>query len=219
MGIARRRFQGDHYDLHPALRERAVALGAVEVGTGELVQRMSGCAASVRGRAADGSRDGTPRPGDAGDRRLARDRRGGGAGVRRSGRPRGRALRPNRELAEEVAAALPGDGHVSSAPTFADPERCGAMVDEAAAALGGIDVLVNNAGVFVPAPDRPRRPTRSGAGVERTLGVNLIGAANVDLVRGTAHARPAAGGSSTSPRAAPSAASPGRPPTARARPG
>jgi hypothetical protein len=42
MGIARRRFQGDHYDLHPALRERAVAMGAVEVGTGELVLRMAG---------------------------------------------------------------------------------------------------------------------------------------------------------------------------------
>ena len=42
MGIPRRRFQGDHYDLHPGLRERALELGAVEVGTGELVQRMSG---------------------------------------------------------------------------------------------------------------------------------------------------------------------------------
>ena len=42
MGIPQRRFQGDHYDLHPGLRERAVELGAVEVGTGELVQRMSG---------------------------------------------------------------------------------------------------------------------------------------------------------------------------------
>jgi hypothetical protein len=56
MGIPRRRFQGDHYDLHPALRERAVALGAVEVGTGELVQRMSGPrgerARARRGRAA-----------------------------------------------------------------------------------------------------------------------------------------------------------------------
>jgi hypothetical protein len=42
MGIPRRRFQGDHYDLHPVLRDRAVALGALEVGTGELVERMSG---------------------------------------------------------------------------------------------------------------------------------------------------------------------------------
>jgi Protein of unknown function (DUF4031) len=42
LGIPRRRFQGDHYDLHPALRERALALGAEEVGTGELVLRMAG---------------------------------------------------------------------------------------------------------------------------------------------------------------------------------
>jgi hypothetical protein len=42
LGVPRRRFQGDHYDLHPALRERAVALGAIEVATGELVVRMAG---------------------------------------------------------------------------------------------------------------------------------------------------------------------------------
>ena len=42
LGIARRRFQGDHYDLHPGLRARAVELGAVEVGTGEFVVRMAG---------------------------------------------------------------------------------------------------------------------------------------------------------------------------------
>jgi Protein of unknown function (DUF4031) len=42
LGIPRRRFQGDHYDLHPALRARAVTLGAVEVATGELVARMAG---------------------------------------------------------------------------------------------------------------------------------------------------------------------------------
>jgi hypothetical protein len=42
LGIARRRFQGDHYDLHAELRARAVELGAVEVGTGDLVSRMAG---------------------------------------------------------------------------------------------------------------------------------------------------------------------------------
>ena len=31
LGIPRRRFQGDHYDLPPQLRERAVALGAEQV--------------------------------------------------------------------------------------------------------------------------------------------------------------------------------------------
>jgi hypothetical protein len=42
LGIPRHRFQGDHYDLPPQLRARAVALGAQEVGTRELTQRMVG---------------------------------------------------------------------------------------------------------------------------------------------------------------------------------
>jgi hypothetical protein len=42
LGIPRHRFQGDHYDLPPHLRARAVALGAEEVGTRELTGRMAG---------------------------------------------------------------------------------------------------------------------------------------------------------------------------------
>jgi hypothetical protein len=42
LGIPRHRFQGDHYDLPPHLRARAVALGAEEVGTRELTRRMAG---------------------------------------------------------------------------------------------------------------------------------------------------------------------------------
>jgi Protein of unknown function (DUF4031) len=42
LGIPRHRFQGDHYDLPPWLRERAVGLGAHEVSTTELLRRMAG---------------------------------------------------------------------------------------------------------------------------------------------------------------------------------
>ena len=42
LGIPRHRFQGDHYDLPPWLRERAVQIGAEEVSTAELLQRMAG---------------------------------------------------------------------------------------------------------------------------------------------------------------------------------
>src|SRR5215470_3152316 len=42
LGIPRTRFQGDHYDLPPWGRERAVSLGAEEVSTGELLLRMAG---------------------------------------------------------------------------------------------------------------------------------------------------------------------------------
>ena len=42
LGIPRSRFQGDHYDLPPWVRTRAVGLGALEVSTGELLLRMAG---------------------------------------------------------------------------------------------------------------------------------------------------------------------------------
>ena len=42
LGIPRHRFQGDHYDLPPWLRERAVELGAEEVPTAGLLARMAG---------------------------------------------------------------------------------------------------------------------------------------------------------------------------------
>jgi hypothetical protein len=42
LGVPRHRFQGDHYDLPPHLRVRAVELGAHEVGVRELTQRMAG---------------------------------------------------------------------------------------------------------------------------------------------------------------------------------
>jgi hypothetical protein len=42
IGIPRHRFQGDHYDLPPHVRVRAVENGAREVTTRELTQRMAG---------------------------------------------------------------------------------------------------------------------------------------------------------------------------------
>ena len=85
-------------------------------------------------------------------------------------------------LAEELAAALPGDGHVVVRADLADPQAVRAMVDEAAQRLGGLDVLVNNAGVFGPV-DRPHPVF--GTGYEQwlvnwraTFDVNLFGAAN-----------------------------------------
>ena len=42
LGIPRRRFQDDHYDLPPPLRERALAAGAQPVDARELLSRMAG---------------------------------------------------------------------------------------------------------------------------------------------------------------------------------
>jgi 3-oxoacyl-[acyl-carrier protein] reductase len=87
--------------------------------------------------------------------------------------------RQNAALAEEVAEALPGTGHVVVGADLRDPDAVRAMVDAAAEGLGGIDVLVNNAGVFEPHPIAETTYEEWQAGWERTLGVNLVGAANV----------------------------------------
>src|SRR4051812_39486294 len=57
-------------------------------------------------------------------------------------------------LAEQLVAGLPGDGHVVVRADLADPAAVRSMVDSAADRLGGLDVLVNNAGVFA-AVNRP----------------------------------------------------------------
>ena len=57
----------------------------------------------------------------------------------------------NRAGAEAVAASLPGAGHVVVQADLRDAAAVRAMVDGAAEALGGIDVLVANAGITMMA--------------------------------------------------------------------
>jgi 3-oxoacyl-[acyl-carrier protein] reductase len=84
-----------------------------------------------------------------------------------------------RDAAVAVADALPGDGHVVVGADLADPEAVLRMVTEAAEALGRIDVLVNNAGVFEPHSITDTSYADWQAAWALTLGVNLVGAANV----------------------------------------
>jgi 3-oxoacyl-[acyl-carrier protein] reductase len=85
----------------------------------------------------------------------------------------------SRDRAEEVLASLPGDGHLLVGADLADPDAVRRMVDAAAEGLGGLDVLVNNAGVFEHHPITETSYEEWQRGWEDTLGVNLVGAANV----------------------------------------
>ena len=82
-------------------------------------------------------------------------------------------------LAAGVLAGLPGRGHTVVQADLTDPEAVRRMVDRAYDVLGGLDVLVNNAGVFTPHPITEVSYAQWQAAWQETLGVNLVGAANV----------------------------------------
>ena len=84
-----------------------------------------------------------------------------------------------RDAAVQVRDSLPGGGHVAAGADLADPEAVRSMVDEVADSLGGIDVLVNNAGVFEPHAADGTTYEEWQEAWSHTLGVNLVGAANV----------------------------------------
>lgn len=84
----------------------------------------------------------------------------------------------SRDAAQETLASLAGDGHVVVQADLADPEAIRVAVDAAADALGGLDVLVNNAGIFVAHPPLTTPYAQWQEAWARTLTTNLTGAAN-----------------------------------------
>ena len=86
--------------------------------------------------------------------------------------------RDSAALAEEVVAGLPGRGHTVVRADLADAEAVRRMVDAAAQDLGGLDVLVNNAGIYLWHPITEVSYERWQEAWRETLAVNLTGAAN-----------------------------------------
>lgn len=83
------------------------------------------------------------------------------------------------ELARQVLAGLPGGGHTVVAADLADADAVRQMVDQAQADLGGLDVLVNNAGIYAWHPITEVSYQQWQDAWRETLAVNLTGAANV----------------------------------------
>ena len=84
----------------------------------------------------------------------------------------------DRQAAEQTLATLEGDGHAVLQADLADAGAVRDLVDGAAAALGGLDVLVNNAGVFTASPPLTSTYEQWQQVWTRTLAVNLLGAAH-----------------------------------------
>ena len=85
----------------------------------------------------------------------------------------------SRDRADDLLASLPGTGHVVVQADLRDAEAIREAVGQAAAVLGGIDILVNNAGVFFAHPVDTSSYEEWQQAWADTLGVNLVGAANV----------------------------------------
>jgi 3-oxoacyl-[acyl-carrier protein] reductase len=81
--------------------------------------------------------------------------------------------------AEAVVAGLPGSGHIVVSGDLADPVQVEAFVGEAISGLGGLDVLVNNAGIHTDQPIDSTSYEQWRAGWQRVIDVNVHGTANV----------------------------------------
>jgi NAD(P)-dependent dehydrogenase (short-subunit alcohol dehydrogenase family) len=101
--------------------------------------------------------------------------------------------RDSADLAGQVLAGLPGTGHTVVQADMTDAAAVRRAVDQASDTLGGLDVLVNNAGVFTAHPVTSVSYEEWQAAWQQTLGVNLIGAANA-IWCAVRHMRAAGGG-------------------------
>jgi len=118
--------------------------------------------------------------------------RGIGAAIARAFAERGDRVavhyREAAQAAADVAACLPrparpqpgqpGPWHVTVQADLADADAVRAMVDSAAGRLGGLDVLVNNAGIYLGHPVLASSYEEWQAAWRATLDINLVGAAN-----------------------------------------
>ena len=85
----------------------------------------------------------------------------------------------NEEAAEATLATLQGGPHHLMQADLQDPVAVGRLVTEAGKALGRIDVLVNNAGIYEEHLVASVSYDEWQAAWDRTLGTNLLGPANL----------------------------------------
>ena len=86
--------------------------------------------------------------------------------------------RSDTAAAEATLATLAGDGHIVVRADVADPDAVRTMVDRVVSGLGGIDVLVNNAGIWVEHPLDEVTYDAWRASWHQTIATNLFGAAD-----------------------------------------
>ena len=90
--------------------------------------------------------------------------------------------RTDREAAQKTLASLEGGVHAAFAADVADADSTRDLVEKVIGEMGGIDVLVNNAGIFEahPIPEIDYDGWREAW--SRTIATNLLGPANLSFL-------------------------------------
>ncbi|MCW2832082.1 MAG: family oxidoreductase [Nocardioides sp.] len=123
--------------------------------------------------------------------------RGIGAAIARAFAERGDRVAlhygSSEEKAELVRASLSGEGHITVQADLTNAMDIKTAIDTAAERLGRLDVLVNNAGVFLSHPPLEASYDEWQSAWMQTIATNLTGAANATFCA-IPHLRAAGGG-------------------------
>jgi len=87
----------------------------------------------------------------------------------------------NTAAAEATLAEMKGDGHVMLQADVSDPDAVKGLIDASVEALSGLDIAVNNAGIWVEHVLEDVDYDEWQGAWDRTLKANLIGPANVSF--------------------------------------
>ncbi len=80
----------------------------------------------------------------------------------------------NRKNLDSLLAALPGNDHVALTADLTEPDECRRLISATEDGIGGIDLLVNNAGVFFDHPPLGTDSLEWHRSWQQTLAVNLL---------------------------------------------
>jgi NAD(P)-dependent dehydrogenase (short-subunit alcohol dehydrogenase family) len=89
--------------------------------------------------------------------------------------------RQDDDAAAETLAGLEGDGHCTIAADISDPDAVASLVDQVTSRMGGLDIVVNNAGVGEHHVVEDVDYAQWQAAWQRILATNLLGPANLSF--------------------------------------
>lgn len=87
--------------------------------------------------------------------------------------------RTNGKAAESCIRKLDGKGHIALQADIADTAQAASLVDNAVKGLGGLDIVVNNAGIYLSHPLASVSLDEWTAAWRQTIDTNLIAAASI----------------------------------------